>query len=245
MIVRYKAIVAYNGKNYHGWATQINSLTVQQLIELAIFKSFKQKIKIFGASRTDAGVNASGQVFHFDINYFKICNFNFITAINNFLPDDIKILKIRKVAKSFNARYSAKKKIYKYTINTGAINPIESSFVYQYNKKLSIKKIKQCCKLFIGKKKFLSFSTDARDSFLSIRKIYKIWVEHNDSIISLYIEGNGFLRSQVRMMIATIIRYCEDKITKQAINFLLLNPKKGSAKYIAPACGLTLLKVIY
>jgi tRNA pseudouridine38-40 synthase len=149
-------------------------LTIQQLIESAIFKSFKQKIKIFGASRTDAGVNASGQVFHFDINYFKISNSNFITAINNFLPDDIKILKITKVAKSFNARYSAKKKIYKYTINTGAINPIESSSIYQYNKKLSIKKIKQCCKLFIGKKKFLSFSTDARDSFLSIREIYKI-----------------------------------------------------------------------
>lgn len=245
MIIRYKAIVAYNGKNYHGWARQTNSLTIQELIEKAIFKSFKQEVKIFGAGRTDAGVNASGQVFHFDMQYFKISNFNFITAINYFLPDDIKILKLAKVNKNFNARFSAKSKIYKYTINTGQVNPITSSFVYQYNKKLIVKKIKECCLLFIGKKNFLSFSTDARNCCSFVREVSKIWIQSNDSLVTIYIKGNGFLKNQVRMMVATIIRYCEGKISQQMIKSLLANPKKGSATYIAPACGLTLLKVIY
>ena len=245
MNIRYKAIVAYNGKNYHGWAYQTNCLTIQELIETAFFKSFKQRIKIYGASRTDAGVNAFGQVFHFDVKYFKINNFKLITAINNFLPDDIKILKITKVCKNFNARFSVKNKIYKYTINTGLVNPIESSYIFQYNKKLSQKKIKECCKFFIGKKNFLSFSTDARNSDSSIRKIHKIWIKYENPIISIYVKGKSFLRSQVRMIVGTIIKYCEGKVTKKAINLLFAYPKKGSAKYIAPACGLALLKVIY
>ena len=174
MKIRYKATIAYNGSNYHGWAKQPNQQTIQGILESIILNLFNQQIKIYASGRTDAGVNALGQVIHFDLDEIKIKPKDIKDALNKALPYDIRILTIQKVKKDFNARFMAKNKTYVYSINIGKINPLESSIVYQYNKSINIKKIRQVAKLFVGKKNFLSFSTDERNGESVIKKINKI-----------------------------------------------------------------------
>lgn len=246
MKVRYKAIIAYNGSNYHGWAKQPKQQTIQQTLEDSIFKIFKQNITVYASGRTDSGVNALGQVIHFDLaNLNNIKPKVIKDALNKALPYDIRILKLAKADKDFNARFEAKNKTYVYSINTGLVNPLETTIVYQYNRPINIRKIKQVAKLFKGKKNFLSFSTDERDGQSLIRKINRISISKKKDIIKISINGDGFLRSQVRMIVGTLLAYDRNKISKQQIKYLFATPKKGAATYKAPACGLCLYKVNY
>lgn len=245
MKTRYKATVAYNGANYHGWAKQPKQETIQGNLESCIYSVFKQHVKVYGSGRTDAGVNASGQVIHFDLEDIKIRPKDIANALNKALPYDIRILKLAKTNKNFNARFMAKNKTYVYSLNVGKVNPLESTIVYQYNRPLDIRKLKSTAKLFVGTKNFLSFSTDQRSGESLIKKINKISISKKKDIIKISINGNGFLRSQVRMIVGILIAHNNGKVTKQQIMNLFAHPKKGGATYKAPACGLCLVKVIY
>lgn len=245
MKVRYKAIIAYCGYNYHGWAKQPKLQTIQGVVENAFEKVFNQHVDVFAAGRTDAGVNASGQVIHFDLK-IKVESKQIKQALNKNLPYDIRITKVSKTSNTFNARFSAKSKLYTYMINTNkTYNPIDSYHTYQYNKPININRMKQSSKLFLGFHNFLSFSTDERQGQGLERKIISIAINECNKIVSILIKGTGFLRSQVRMMVGTLLALNEKKITLSDIKFLLANPKKGQAIYKAPACGLCLTKVNY
>ena len=245
MTQRYKAIVAYNGNNYHGWAYQHDVVTIQSTIQNAFEIALKTKTTIFGASRTDAKVNAIGQVFHFDLNKSIRISCNKIRqCLNKVLPYDICITNIKKVNKKFNARFDAKAKTYIYKMNIAKKNnPIEASFIYQYNKFFNLKKTMQIKNLFIGRKNFLSFSTDLPNSQNNIKKISSITITKKKEIIYFKIIGNGFLRSMVRMIVGCFIAYSENKISLVEIKDCFSEPKKGKSKYKAPACGLCLEKI--
>lgn len=243
--MRYKCILAYNGQNYHGWAMQPGQITIQSLIQDAIKRVFNQKVKVIGSGRTDAGVNALGQVIHFDLKKIQVNTKQIMKALNKVLPYDVKLLSVKETDKEFNARFSAKNKTYRYILNVGKNNPIESSHIYQYNQKVDVKKLREISNLFIGQKNFLSFSTDARDGESVIKKVNKINISKKDNIITININGDGFLRSQVRMMVGTMLAYEQGKMSKQQILDCFANPKKGACMYKAPACGLCLVKVYY
>jgi len=245
MKTRYKATIGYNGQNYHGWARQPNGITIQGILEDTIYKVFNQKVIVYGSGRTDAGVNAIGQVIHFDLKKINIKPKNLIQALNKALPYDIRVLSLNKTSHDFNARFSAKHKTYIYSINIGKVNPIESSFIYQYNKKLDLAKMRKIGKLFVGKRNFLSFSTDARDGESVIKQVNRLTIKRQKDLVKITVNGNGFLRSQVRMMVGTMIAYSEGKITLEEINNCFNEPKKGRAMFKAPACGLCLYKVTY
>lgn len=242
---RFKAILSYNGSNYHGWAKQPGQATIQGILENAFLKTLNQKVKVFAAGRTDAGVNALGQVIHFDLE-IKIRPRQIMEALNKALPYDIRIIKIKKAAKDFNARFMAKNKTYIYSINTNIINnAIESSHIYQYNKPLNISLLKRSNKVFLGKHNFLSFSTDERSGESLERNILSISIKKHKGIVKIAIKGTGFLRSQVRMMVGSMLALNEGMVTLSRIKQLLNEPKKGQAVYKAPACGLCLIKVQY
>lgn len=245
MKIRYKATIAYNGSNYHGWAKQPNQQTIQGILESTILELFNQQAKVFAAGRTDAGVNALGQVIHFDLSEMKIKPKDIKNALNKALPYDIRILKLQKTNKDFNARFMAKNKTYVYSINVGSVNPLETSIVYQYNRPINIRKIRQAAKLFVGKKNFLSFSTDERNGESVIKKIDKINIRVKKNIIYISVNGDGFLRSQIRMIVGTLLAYERGKSSMEQIMNLFEQPKKGASTYKAPACGLCLKKVNY
>ncbi len=245
MNTRYKLILSYNGSNYHGWAKQPGQETIQGILENTIFKVLNKKVKVYAAGRTDAGVNATGQVIHFDLP-IKIKPKQIMEALNKALPYDIRITKINKAAKDFNARFMAKNKIYIYTINTNNINDaISSTHIYQYNKPINISLLKKSNKVFLGKHNFLSFSTDERLGESLERQILSINIRKQKDLVKIVIKGTGFLRSQVRMMVGSMLALNEGKITISQIKQWLNNPKKGQAVYKAPACGLCLFKIKY
>lgn len=242
---RYKATLSYNGSNYHGWAKQPQQETIQGVLENTIYKVLNQKVKVYAAGRTDAGVNAIGQVIHFDLE-IKIKPKQIMEALNKALPYDIRITNIKKAAKDFNARFNAKHKTYIYSINTNNINDaVESNHIYQYNKPINISLLKRSNKVFLGKHNFLSFSTDERSGESLQREILSISTKKNKDLVKIAIKGTGFLRSQVRMMVGSMLALNEGKISLSKIKQWLNDPKKGQAVYKAPACGLCLVKIKY
>ncbi|XQP55938.1 MAG: tRNA pseudouridine(38-40) synthase TruA [Mycoplasmoidaceae bacterium] len=242
---RFKATLTYNGSNYHGWAKQPGQETIQGVLENTINNVLNQKVKVYAAGRTDAGVNAVGQVIHFDLE-INIKPKQIKEALNKALPYDIRIAKIQKVSSKFNARFDAKSKTYIYYINTNTINDaVKSSHIYQYNKPINISLVKKTNKVFLGQHNFLSFSTDERSEEALERKILSIKVKKQKDIVSIAVSGTGFLRSQIRMMVGAMLALNENKITLLQIKQWLNEPKKGQAVYKAPACGLCLVKVRY
>ncbi|MCQ3907922.1 MAG: tRNA pseudouridine(38-40) synthase TruA [Mycoplasmoidaceae bacterium] len=215
---RYKATLSYNGSNYHGWAKQPGQETIQGILEKTIKNVFSQSVKIYASGRTDAGVNALGQVIHFDFENVQITPKQIKEALNKTLPYDIRIIKVQKARKDFNARFHAKNKTYIYSINTSStINAVESNHIYQYNKPLDISLLKKTNKVFLGKHNFLSFSTDERSGESLQREILSIYIRKQKDIVKIAITGTGFLRSQVRMMVGSMIALNENKISASDI----------------------------
>ena len=137
--MRYKVTVSYDGTNFKGWQIQPDSRTVQQEIEKALSSINKEKTNIHASGRTDAGVHAIAQVFHFNSD-LNLDDGIWIKAINGHLPWDIRVTNVEKVSDSFHARYHACSKTYRYIINTDAYDVFNRNYIYQYNKPLNVKK---------------------------------------------------------------------------------------------------------
>lgn len=240
-----KFIISYLGYGYNGWAKQINNeKTIQQTIENELSNVFNTKIQIYSSGRTDKFVHANNQVFSCKINELKIPLVNLKELLNKkLIKNNIFIKSIEIVNNDFNARFSAISKTYKYLINVGEFNLLENDLINQLNQKLNIKKMKIASKLFLGKHNFLSFSTSELEN--TIREINWIKIIKHKNIIEIYINANGFLRSMVRMLVAAMMNYSQDKINLDQIQWLLDNPRKGASIEKAKACGLYLEKVYY
>ena len=149
-------IINYDGSNFNGFQRQKDYRSVEQEVEKVLEIINKNKIRIIGAGRTDKGVHALGQVFHFDCD-LNITGERLKKAMNSLLPMDIYIKGVKAVDEEFHARYSSKSKLYRYRINVGEYNPIEANYVYQFNRKLDLDKMKKASKLFLGEHDFYNF----------------------------------------------------------------------------------------
>ncbi len=239
--MRYKAIVAYNGSCFYGWASQEGFRTVQDTIEKTLSKCLNDNIKIQASGRTDKFVHALGQVFHFDSD-LEINDY-LLQSINNYFKNEIQIISLNKVDDKFHARFSVKQKTYVYKISTKPKNIFDAPTSLQYAKKINLKKIRKASKLFIGKYDFLSFSTSEKQD--TVRTIYEIKIYKKKQYVYIEITGNGFLRNMVRMIVACLLNFNEDKINLDQIKDLFNYPKKGSAIAKADGCGLYLKEVNY
>lgn len=239
----YKCTISYLGYKFNGYAIQSNVLTVQGLIEDELSIIFQTKIKINSSGRTDKFVHALNQVINFHAP-FKILPTQLLNIINKKLnKHNINFINIELVDNNFHARYSCINKTYLYIINTGKFNLLKNDFELQYNKSINIKKLKKVSKIFLGTKNFLSFSTsELKDT---IRTLNWIKIKKQKNKILIYLNGNGFLRNMVRMIVAQLLLINENKTTFENINNLFTNPKKGSGIDKSPGCGLYLYKVKY
>lgn len=237
----YKLKIAYDGSNFHGFAKQKDVTTVQGELEKMLSFLFEEKINVFGSGRTDRYVHAVDQTVHFKSDRkFETDN------LRNFLNKKIKGIRVKTVEiedESFHSRFSIKNKTYVYVINTGPFDLFRSNYEYQYNSCLDAEKMKEIVPLLVGKKDFKSFSTSEND--YTVRTVNRITILKQKDKIYIAINGNGFLRNMVRMMVGVMIRYAEGKMDKHYVMRLLNEPKKGSAVQKAPGCGLYLLKTNY
>ena len=242
---KFKILIEYDGSNYVGWQRQNNGNSIQSSLERAVYQLTGEKIFLFGAGRTDAGVHALGQVAHFNLKKeFKTHNIQ--DGLNQYLrPQPIAILEAEKIHQDFHARFSAKKRTYEYIItNRRPPLTIKKNISWGVFKKLDIKKMKFEAEFFKGKHDLEAFRSIHCQSNSAIKTIDNIIIinENNDIIIT--VSAKSFLHSQVRIMVGTLVEIGKGKIT-ESINEIIQKEKRSQAGITAPACGLYLIKVEY
>lgn len=243
--MRYKVTLAYNGNNYVGFQSQINGLAIQDVIEKALKIIFKEDIRIIMASRTDKGVHAKGQVFHFDTDK-KMDTYKLKGAINALVPNDIHIIKVEKVSNNFHARFNVKNKTYEYLINIGEYDVFLDGFAYQCFYKLDIDLMKKGAKLFLGTHDFSSFNTTPyKDKPDQVRTISEFKITKSKNLLKIKVTGDGFLRNMVRIMVGTLLDLGRGQKTLDDIRDMLENPSKSTRRYNIDGNGLYLIKIRY
>lgn len=243
--MRIKGIVKYKGTSYYGWQKQDNKVTIEGKIEEVLSKILSEDINILASGRTDAGVHAFGQVFHFDTNSEMPLD-KMIYATNCLLPKDIAIVSFEKVDDNFQARYDAKGKHYRYIIDFNNKNPF--SYETTYNCLLNTDKelFKSNVLKFIGKHDFKDFTSKEEDEGKFIRTITDITIKDDDNILTIDLYGDGFMRYMIRFIIGASLAVAWGKEDNNFIDYHLSDKDvREIISYKAPPQGLYLVEVIY
>lgn len=242
---RIKLVVAYDGTNYCGWQIQPKDATIEGILNEKLSSLLDEQITVIGASRTDSGVHALGNVAVFDTDT-KIEGERIARALNQRLPDDIVIQSSEEVPGDFHPRYQDTRKTYEYTIYNAAFdNPVTARHHHFVYVPLDFQRMSQASQYFLGEHDFLSFSTTGSPTKTTVRTIYECEVRQEGRYITMRVTGSGFLYNMVRMMAGTLISIGRGRREPEWIKELFENPKRGKAGPNAPAKGLTLLKIRY
>lgn len=242
--MRYLAFVQYDGTNFAGWQIQVDTRSVEEEIEKVLSKILNTPTKIYGSGRTDAKVHAEEQAFHFDSKEIEDID-KFTYSVNRLLPEDIYITSIQKVGDDFHARFNVKSKTYLYIINTGKYDVFNRHYMNQFLRPLDLNKIKEAAELFIGKHNFQNFTAKEDDKDNYVRTINSFDVVMHGDIIYFYINGDGFMKYMVRMIVGTLIEVGLNKLSVKDVESILNNSKRDSVPFRAAPEGLHLLKVNY
>lgn len=242
---RIKLIVAYDGTNYCGWQTQINGITVEEVLNKTISGLLKEDIRVIGASRTDSGVHALGNVAVFDTES-KIPGDKFSFALNQRLPEDIRIQESCQVADDFHPRFCDTIKTYEYKIlNRKFALPTErlySAFVYY---PLDVEKMQMAAAYLVGEHDFKSFCSSGSQVESTVRTITDISVEKHGEMISIRVSGNGFLYNMVRIIVGTLMKIGLGVWQPERMEEILNACDRNAAGPKAEARGLTLVEIRY
>ncbi len=240
-----KLQIEYDGANYSGWQTQKNDKTVQETISHAIAQALQEKITIYGAGRTDAGVHALGQVAHFKTGS-SIPAERLVHAINYYLPHDIVVKSAVDVSESFHAQYCTKSKVYQYTVlNDWTRSAINRNFCYVYGYALDMEKMADAAKMLIGAHDFTSFTTKAIEEKNRVRTVLRLEIRKEGKYLYFTIEADGFLYNMVRTIVGTLLEVGRGKIAGDTIKDILNKKNRIFAGPTAPARGLCLMEIKY
>ena len=243
--MRYIGIVSYDGTNFIGWQIQPNGRSVQEEIEKVISQILNTPTRIHGSGRTDAGVHAIAQVFHFDVESSIVDLNKFRYSVNRLLPNDIHVKAFSIVEDNFHARYDVVDKTYLYTLNMGEYDIFNRHIITQFMRPLDVNKIKECAQLFIGKHNFKNFTTKEEDKNDFERTIFEFNVDQVDEGLVFQITGSGFMRYMVRLIVGTLVEVGLGKLDKEDIEDLLTREDRSVTPYKAPPEGLFLAHVGY
>lgn len=242
---RIMLVVAYEGTAYCGWQVQPNGITVEEVLNRELSRILKEDIRVTGASRTDAGVHALGNVAVFDTQA-RIPGNKVAAALNQSLPEDIRIQMSREVAPDFHPRHCNTRKTYEYCIyNDRFENPIGRQCVYFVHRPLDVETMQDAADRLVGTHDFKSFCnvhTHVKDT---VRTIYTCEVRKCGSEIIIHIEGNGFLYNMVRIIAGTLIEIGNGLGQAADIEGILAAKDRKCAGRTAPAKGLKLVSIQY
>lgn len=257
--MRYLAVISYYGANYVGWQRQLNGLSVQEVLEKALEKTFGAPTSATASGRTDAGVHALGQVVHFDADT-SIPTDKIPFAVNTHLPDDMSMLSCEIASENFNARFSAKRKTYCYKIYVSKHRlPVLELDHEHITYPLDLDKIEQAAKIIEGTHDFKCFEASGSVVKNTVRTVYSVDVatRHFDNAtvradgkffdgeLSISVTGNGFLYNMVRIIAGTLVYVGIGKLTPQDVSRILETGDRKAAGKTLGAKGLTLMSVQY
>lgn len=238
------AKVEYLGTSYYGWQKQINELSIQEVIEGVLSKILNTDISIYGSGRTDRGVHALGQTFHFEVNK-EVDLARLRYSVNMLLPSDIHILEFKEVSDDFHARFSSTGKTYLYQIYLGEKDPFLNNRMLNYPYPFDEELFKKALNLFIGEHDFKDFTSKEEDESNFVRRIDNISVSKKDKIINIEITGNGFMRYMIRFIIGASLAVSSSKEDLSFISNHLDQEKRDIISYKVDASGLYLKEVYY
>ena len=240
---RVMLVVAYDGTNYCGWQIQANGITVQEELNRCLLKLLKEPIQTVGASRTDAGVHALGNVAVFD-TAARMPAEKISYALNTYLPEDIRIQYSAEVAADFHPRYCESEKTYEYRIlNRRFPLPTQRLYTYFYHYKLDVEKMREGASFLVGRHDFASFCGANAQVKSTVREITGIDIEKKDDVITIQVRGRGFLYNMVRIIAGTLIEIGNKQYPPEKMGEILRACDRQQAGPTAPACGLTLKEI--
>lgn len=239
---RIKLVVAYDGTAYHGWQVQPGADTVEGELNKALSALLQEDVQVIGASRTDSGVHALCNVAVFDTDT-RIPAQKLAYALNQRLPEDIRIQESREVAADFHPRHCESQKTYEYRIlNREFPLPTKRLYAYFTYVPLDVGRMQEAAAYLIGEHDFKSFCATAAVVETTVRKINSMTVEKEGEEIVLRVCGNGFLYNMVRIIAGTLIEVGRGSMEPEKIREILEAKDRAAAGPTAPACGLTLVK---
>ena len=243
---RVALLIQYDGSSYSGWQKQKNATTVQEILERALLKITNYQVNTFAAGRTDAGVHASGQVVHFDIECVIPGN-SYSDVLNSLLPPTIRILESVEVQDSWHACYSAIYRHYRYVINNGKFPNlfINNWSWHKYQKVLDEVLMSNASKRMEGEHDFFAFQKSGSNRPNSITKIKNIEIKRVEDLILIDIKATGFLYGMVRLIVGQLVLVGEKKISVEVLTDRWKNKKKNDVKESAPANGLCFINAVY
>lgn len=237
---RIMLTVAYDGTNYCGWQIQPNGETIEGVLNAELSRLLKEEIRVIGASRTDAGVHAEGAVAVFDTNS-RIPGEKFSYALNQSLPEDIRIRKSQEVRPDFHPRRVKTKKTYEYRIwHDEFPMPTNRLYTHWVYMPLDVEAMKQGAAYFVGEHDFRAFCSSHTQVETTVRTIYSLEIEEQGSLITIRVCGNGFLYNMVRIIAGTLLDIGQKKASPEFVREQLLTGDRNGSGPTAPAKGLCL-----
>lgn len=244
---KYKCTISYDGTNYAGFQIQPNAHTIQAEIEHVLATIHKGRyIQIHASGRTDKGVHAKAQVFHFETDV-KMPLYNWKKALNSLLPNDIFIDKMEETTAEFHARLHATEKEYRYyVLNIEHRNVFRRNNAYHEFAQLNVEAMKSACELFIGTHDFTSFSS-AKSTVKGskIRTLYEVSLRKSGEEIEFILRGNGFLYNMVRIIVGVLLDVGKGKLTLEEVQDIFVKKNRQSVGKTLPPQGLFLWDVSY
>jgi tRNA pseudouridine38-40 synthase len=241
---RLKLVISYDGRDFAGWQSQKHRNTIQDHLEAAFETVCGTRLAVTGSGRTDSGVHALGQCAHVDVPAGQFPAERWLKALNGVLPPAIRILRAGFVGKSFHARFSAKGKVYRYRIINGAVQPpLEIGRAWHLPSPLDRELLGRAAKLFTGRHDFAAFAANRRkEERNTMRTVEYVRATGRGHLIEIEFSADGFLYKMVRMMVGEMVRCA---LGKESLKSIELRLERPSARFVAPAAGLYLVRVRY
>jgi len=242
---RWRVVVEYDGTDFSGWQRQDGQRTVQAVIEEAIRQMVGESVFVRAAGRTDAGVHADGQVASFDLAQ-PIPPHGLLRGLNSILPADVALVETAHAAPDFDARFSARGKVYRYTVwNHFVRSPRRARTAWQVRQTVDMEAIRQTAALLVGEHDFRAFRASDCDRRTTRRVVRRLEVERQGPIITFDVEATAFLKNMVRILVGTLIDVGRGRVEPATVARMLESGDRTVGGMTAPACGLTLLRVLY
>ncbi len=239
---RVLLVVSYDGTNYSGWALQKSTHnTIEEMLNRAIHGLTGEEVQVIGASRTDAGVHAYGNIAVFDTSS-TIPGDRFSFALNHILPEDIRVVESREVGGDFHPRHCECEKTYEYRVLcTRMPVPVKRLYTYHFSMPLDIERMQRAGDLLVGEHDFTSFCNVESQALTHVRTIKDIKVRRENDEVIITVTGNGFLYNMVRIIVGTLLQIGRGKGEPEDIPGILEAKDRRKAGPTAPPQGLYLV----
>jgi len=243
--IRWKCVCAYDGSTFSGWQSQASKDAVQDVIERRLEQVLGEKTRTHSSGRTDSGVHAHGQVFHFDAAW-KHGAGKLRVALQTGLPPVIRLKSIRAVKPDFHARFDAKGKIYRYHVYRGAADPFTTAYRWSVNRELDWPAMVAAAKILRGKHDFWAFSGENDRTYeTTVRDLRRLDLARKGRSITFTFEADGFLYKMVRSLTGALVNVGLGKLSLREVAELLKTRQRIPTVLTAPPHGLFLVKVTY